>query len=150
MARPEVTGKNPRVTPSKPRRAAGPPIDEPRAIEPTDPADAGGEATLSAQHATDPPANRSEAIEPTNSADANDEKKKRKRQPRPFDPSWPGFAFSVEEFCRAHGISIGFFYELQKKGLAPKIMKLGIRTLISAEEAARWRAERTAASNNAA
>jgi hypothetical protein len=57
--------------------------------------------------------------------------------------------YSVAEFCEAHDISIGFFYELRKRGLGPRVMKLGTRTLISAEEAARWRAERTAASNAA-
>jgi hypothetical protein len=56
--------------------------------------------------------------------------------------------YSVAEFCEAHDISIGFF-ELRKRGLGPRVMKLGTRTLISAEEAARWRAERTAASNAA-
>jgi predicted DNA-binding transcriptional regulator AlpA len=59
-------------------------------------------------------------------------------------------ALSVEQFCRAHSISIGFFYELLKRGKGPRLMKLGTRTLISFEEAARWRAERTAASGEAA
>jgi hypothetical protein len=54
--------------------------------------------------------------------------------------------FSVAEFCEAHNISIGHFYALRKKGLGPRVMKVGLRTLISAEEAARWRAERTEAS----
>jgi hypothetical protein len=36
---------------------------------------------------------------------------------------------------------------LRKQGLAPRVMKLGVRTLIAVEEAARWRAERTAESN---
>jgi hypothetical protein len=56
--------------------------------------------------------------------------------------------FSVAEFCEAHNISVGHFYALRKKGLAPRIMKIGLRTLISTEEAARWRAERTAASSD--
>jgi hypothetical protein len=59
-------------------------------------------------------------------------------------------AFSVEEFCRAHGISIGHFYALLKAGRGPRVMKLGTRTLISAEEAARWRDERTAESKDVA
>jgi hypothetical protein len=57
--------------------------------------------------------------------------------------------YSVAQFCEAHDISIGHFYALKKQGLAPRVMKLGTRTLISVEEAARWRAERTAASNAA-
>jgi hypothetical protein len=56
--------------------------------------------------------------------------------------------FSVAAFCEAHNISIGHFYALKKRGLAPRVMKVGTRTLISDEEAARWRAERTAASSN--
>jgi hypothetical protein len=56
-------------------------------------------------------------------------------------------ALSVEKFCQAHGISVGHFYVLRKQGLAPRVMKLGVRTLIAVEEAARWRAERTAESN---
>jgi hypothetical protein len=55
-------------------------------------------------------------------------------------------SLSVAEFCERHNISIGHFYALKKKGLAPRVMKVGLRTLISAEEAARWRAERTDAS----
>jgi hypothetical protein len=62
-------------------------------------------------------------------------------------PSLPPGAYSVEQFCRAHDISIGHFYALLKAGIGPRVMKVGIRTLISVEEAARWRAERTAASS---
>lgn len=87
-----------------------------------------------------------DAIEPSDDADA---------APRPLSPVHRArapplqpLAFSVEKFCRAHGISIGFFYALQKKGLGPRVMKVGLRTLISVEEAARWRAERTAASSD--
>jgi predicted DNA-binding transcriptional regulator AlpA len=87
MARPEVTGKNPRVS---------------------------SEVALPEQHARGPP-----------------------------------LAMTVPQFCKAHGISIGHFYALLKRGLGPRVMKLGVRTLISTEEAARWRAERTAASNAA-
>jgi len=62
-------------------------------------------------------------------------------------PPLPPGAYSVEQFCRAHDISIGHFYALLKAGIGPRLMKVGIRTLISVEEAARWRAERTAASS---
>ena len=48
-------------------------------------------------------------------------------------------AYSVAEFCAAHGISRATFYNLLKAGLGPRIMKLGSRTLISAEAAAEWR-----------
>jgi hypothetical protein len=51
---------------------------------------------------------------------------------------------SVEAFCDRHGISSQYFYLLRKRGAAPRVMKLGARSLITVEEAARWRAEHTA------
>jgi len=48
-------------------------------------------------------------------------------------------AYSVDEFCRRHGISRAYFYLLQRRGKAPRIMKVGARTLISVEAAADWR-----------
>lgn len=55
-------------------------------------------------------------------------------------------AFTILEFCQSHRISVAFFYELRKAGLAPRTMSgLGNRQIISAEEAARWRTERTEA-----
>ena len=51
-------------------------------------------------------------------------------------------AFSIPEFCEAHGISEGFFYKLKKQGEGPREMKVGARTLITFESAAEWRRER--------
>jgi predicted DNA-binding transcriptional regulator AlpA len=48
-------------------------------------------------------------------------------------------AFSIPEFCRRHGISRAHFYNLSKIGAAPVVMRVGRRTLISAEAAAQWR-----------
>ncbi len=48
-------------------------------------------------------------------------------------------SFSIEHFCVTHGISRATFYNLVKKQLAPRLMKVGKRTLISAEAAAEWR-----------
>jgi predicted DNA-binding transcriptional regulator AlpA len=47
--------------------------------------------------------------------------------------------FSVPEFCRGHSISRALFYKLHKEGKAPRICKVGARSLISAEDAAAWR-----------
>jgi excisionase family DNA binding protein len=47
--------------------------------------------------------------------------------------------FSVAEFCRAHGISRGTFYKLLAEGRGPIAVKIGRRTLISAEAAEAWR-----------
>lgn len=52
-------------------------------------------------------------------------------------------AFSVSEFCTAHGFSRALFYLLLKDGRAPAIMRVGRRTLISAEAAAAWRERMT-------
>jgi predicted DNA-binding transcriptional regulator AlpA len=56
----------------------------------------------------------------------------------------PRLALSIREFCRAHGISEGFFYKLKKQGEGPREMKVGARTLISFESAAEWRRAREA------
>src|SRR6516162_7052710 len=56
----------------------------------------------------------------------------------------PRLALSIPEFCRAHGISEGFFYKLKKRGEGPREMKVGARTLISFESAAEWRRAREA------
>jgi hypothetical protein len=48
-------------------------------------------------------------------------------------------AATVDEFCHAHRISRGTFYNLLKTGRGPSIMKVGARTLISADAAAIWR-----------
>jgi hypothetical protein len=49
-------------------------------------------------------------------------------------------AFSIAQFCEAHGgISAAFFHKLVSEGRGPKLMKVGARTLISVEAAAEWR-----------
>jgi hypothetical protein len=60
----------------------------------------------------------------------------------------PTLAMSIPQFCMAHGISTGMYFKLKKmeKGLTPSTMKIGSRTLITFESAAKWRAEREAAS----
>jgi predicted DNA-binding transcriptional regulator AlpA len=60
----------------------------------------------------------------------------------PPPPQTPRLALSIPEFCKAHGISEGFFYKLKKQGEGPREMKVGARTLISFESAAEWRRAR--------
>lgn len=56
--------------------------------------------------------------------------------------------YTVQEFCNEHGgISKPFFYKLQKEGKGPRLMKVGRRTLITAESAADWRTEMENATN---
>jgi hypothetical protein len=74
-------------------------------------------------------------------------KAERKRQQIPLA------AYSIPAFCVAHGISESFYYAFRKNGFGPTEMRVGDRILISAEAAARWRAERereTAAKRKAA
>ena len=60
-------------------------------------------------------------------------------QPSPQPLLADMLAFSIPEFCRRHGISRAHFYNLSKSGDAPAVMRVGRRTLVSAEAAAAWR-----------
>lgn len=51
----------------------------------------------------------------------------------------PKQSFSIPEFCSTHGISRGYFYEMRKRGIGPKEMRVGGRVMISREAAAAWR-----------
>jgi len=54
----------------------------------------------------------------------------------------PRLALSIIEFCEAFGISEDFFYKLKRQGQAPRLMKVGSRTLVSLQAANEWRIER--------
>jgi hypothetical protein len=47
--------------------------------------------------------------------------------------------FTVTEFCETHRISRARFYEMRQEGTGPRVMKVGKRTLVSAEAAEEWR-----------
>jgi hypothetical protein len=51
-------------------------------------------------------------------------------------------AYSVNEFCATHRISLAFYYRLKRAGAGPKEMLLGRKRLISTEAAAAWRRAR--------
>jgi excisionase family DNA binding protein len=51
-------------------------------------------------------------------------------------------AYSVEGFCDAFGIGRSTFYRLQQDGCGPAVMRVGRRTLISAEAVDKWRRQR--------
>jgi predicted DNA-binding transcriptional regulator AlpA len=55
-------------------------------------------------------------------------------------------AFSLNQFCEAHGISRAMFYKLLKAGQAPRCLKVGTKVLITTEAAAAWLREREATS----
>jgi hypothetical protein len=67
-------------------------------------------------------------------------KKKVKRRRRERLPGDESEAASIEMFCRKHGISVAYYYELRKDGLAPREVTIGRRILITREDAAAWRA----------
>jgi len=46
---------------------------------------------------------------------------------------------TINEFCAEHKISRSFYYKLHAQGKAPRICKIGTRSLISADDAAAWR-----------
>ncbi|UPK40525.1 hypothetical protein IVB18_31930 [Bradyrhizobium sp. 186] len=52
-------------------------------------------------------------------------------------------AYSIEEFCRRHRISVQLFYKFRHE--MPPTFKIGARRLITREAAAAWRREREAA-----
>lgn len=47
--------------------------------------------------------------------------------------------YTVPQFCDGHNVSRTHFYALLKDGKGPRLMKVGRRTLISAEAAVAWR-----------
>lgn len=59
-------------------------------------------------------------------------------------------AYSVREFAERHGLSIAMFYKLRAQNRAPAIMRVGARTLITRDAAARWRRAREAEADNTA
>jgi hypothetical protein len=71
------------------------------------------------------------------------EKRARARQQARAPPASPSAeirAYSIPEFCHAHGgMSQAFFHALVAKGRGPRLMKVGARTMVSVEAAAEWR-----------
>ncbi|MCD9821619.1 hypothetical protein [Bradyrhizobium japonicum] len=60
--------------------------------------------------------------------------------------SIPRGAYSLDEFCAAHNISMGLYRKLREQGLGPRETRILRRVVISVEAAAAWRREREAAS----
>jgi hypothetical protein len=52
-------------------------------------------------------------------------------------------AFSIPQFCTAHGFSRAFYYILKQRGLGPDETRLLGRVIITKENAARWRKRRS-------
>lgn len=47
--------------------------------------------------------------------------------------------YTIPQFLGSHNVSRTHFYALVKEGKGPRLMKVGRRTLVSAEAAADWR-----------
>jgi predicted DNA-binding transcriptional regulator AlpA len=47
--------------------------------------------------------------------------------------------YTLAQFMEGHNVSRTHFYRLQKAGMAPRLMRVGRRVLVSAEAAAEWR-----------
>lgn len=58
-------------------------------------------------------------------------------------------AYTIPQFCDAHGFSRAHFFNLKKAGKGPREMKVGARVLISREAAEQWRRDREAEANAA-
>lgn len=49
--------------------------------------------------------------------------------------------YDIPAFCSSHHISRALFYKLLKEKRAPRIMRVGRRTLITEDAASEWRAK---------
>ena len=58
-------------------------------------------------------------------------------------------SMSIEEWCRAHGLSRSFFYKLAEQVQAPRSFKVGRIVRISEEANREWVAAREAESTEA-
>jgi hypothetical protein len=84
------------------------------------------------------------------SASSPDRKKSRRQgqrllTPPPANPD----AYSIQEFCRAHRISVALFHLLRADGRGLRVMHVAGRVLISREAAAEWRRARERAAMKA-
>jgi hypothetical protein len=61
----------------------------------------------------------------------------------------PTALYDIRSFCSSHGISEAFFHQLREQGLGPDLMRVGRRVFVTHEAAARWRAQREAATSAA-
>lgn len=59
-------------------------------------------------------------------------------------------AATIPEFCKQHRISVAFFYKLKNAGKAPRVTKVGARSIITDEDAAEWRRVMSEASQQTA
>jgi hypothetical protein len=56
---------------------------------------------------------------------------------------------TIDEWCKSHGFSRGFYYILKKQKKAPRTMEIGAARRISEEADAEWTRAREAESESA-
>jgi hypothetical protein len=59
-------------------------------------------------------------------------------------PPIPPAAYTIEQFCEAHQMSVSMYFKMRARGEGPDEMSYGRRRAISLEAAARWRAQKEA------
>ena len=69
------------------------------------------------------------------------------RKPAQHHASDDADAYSIDEFCARHRISVQLYYKNRKE--MPRTFRIGTRVLISKEAAAAWRREREQAARAA-
>jgi hypothetical protein len=84
----------------------------------------------------------------TNEKKKKDDKPSYRRNPVRANPD--ALAMSIENFCELHGFSQDMFFKMQREGWGPDTIKVGARTLITREAAAKWRRQRQAAAGTSA
>lgn len=76
--------------------------------------------------------------------------RRQKRPPKPQHASAiPRAAYSITEFCQAHGFSEWTYFCMKREGLGPTEFAVRARRLISFELAAAWRKQRERETANA-
>jgi hypothetical protein len=57
-------------------------------------------------------------------------------------------SFSIDEWCERHHVCRATFYNMQKRGEGPDILRIGRSVRISADADARWVAQREGVAGN--
>ena len=51
--------------------------------------------------------------------------------------------YTIDEFCRAHRLSKSSYYDLKRRGLGPREIRVMRKPLVTVEAAAEWRQRMT-------
>jgi hypothetical protein len=146
MARGEITGCKPSVTPIRSKRSGPPQRVKPK-VKATDSKTTDSETADVADSETSESGAESEIEAAPQAESCTSDAVTR---PRIRGPPTPPACYTIESFCRAHHISESFYFKLKNMGLGPREMHAGARILITFEAAADWRRDREVAAATAA